>query len=71
MAYRTVCMLVAIVLILALCENHYPLTSKKNQGGAKEAPYEIHAGPILSLVEDKAFFMDPLVIMFTMGSQII
>jgi len=71
LAYGTVGMLVAIVIILASIERRCHLTSKKNQGTSKETLYEVQVGPILPILQDKAFIMYTLVLMFYMGSQII
>ncbi len=71
LAYGTVGMLVAIILILASSEKRYRLMKRKNQGGVIEPPSEVQVGPILPMLKDKAFVMYTLVIMFYMGSQII
>ena len=71
LAYGTVGMLVAIIIIISFLEQRYRNKNKETQGIAKEAPPEVQAGPILPLLKDKAFVMYTLVIMLYMGSQII
>lgn len=68
LAYGAVGMLVAGVLILALLEKRF---RSKSQTTTKEAPSEVQTGPILPLLQDKAFILYTMVLMLYMGSQII
>jgi len=71
LAYGTVGMLVAIVIILAYGENRFRSRRKKNQSQGEEVHSEVQVGPILPILKDRAFILYTLVIMLYMGSQII
>lgn len=71
LAYGTVGTLVALVVIFAYIDRRYRDKGAKTQGGAKVVPSEVQAGPVLPMLQDKAFIMYTLVLMFYMGSQII
>lgn len=69
LAYGTVGLLVAIILLLAWREQRRK--HKKGQGLAKEAPPKAQVGPIMPIVKDGAFIIYTLALMLYMGSQII
>lgn len=69
LAYGTVGLLVAIILLLAWREQRRK--HKKGQGLAKEAPPKVQVGPIMPIVKDGAFIIYTLALMLYMGSQII
>ena len=71
LAYGTVGMLIAIILILAYIEKRYRGRGTKSTEGAKEVRSEVQAGPIMPIVRDKAFIMYTLALTFYMGSQLI
>ena len=71
LAYGTVGVLVAIIIVISFLEQRYRNKNKENNGIAKETPPEVQAGPITPLLKDKAFIMYTLVLMLYMGSQII
>lgn len=71
LAYGTVGMLIAIILILTFLESRNRGRKTESPGMAKEIPSEVQAGPILPILQDKAFILYTLALMFYMGSQLI